>query len=201
MILRFARELDAGLLTEQRQQGEAARLAERQRLFREVHSRVLTELEGIAFGAAPATELRAAARAEAMALRRAFADPDELARDRFSALLADVISDHDHGDWTIQVVDEEIQGACAVAVTRVLCAAVAELVTEATGSGGAGQVVIRAWSDDDGVSVIVRIAAGSHQLAKPALDRALARFGKLAGSVSMAPALPGESRILLRVRP
>jgi hypothetical protein len=197
VVLRIATELDGGLLTEQRQLGEAARLAERQRLFRHVHRRVLASLDVLALGALPATELRVRAQAEARALRRAFADPAGLPADGFQVLLADLITTRVRDGWMIHVVDDELHAAPATAAARALIAAIAELIAEITATGGTGQIHIHAWGDNDATSVIVRVT-GTRQLAESGLDRARTCLAAVAGTVSRNPSLRGESRILLR---
>jgi hypothetical protein len=197
VVLRIATTLDDGLLTEQRQRGEAARLAEQQRLFRHIHHRVSQSLDVLALGALPDAELRARAQAEARALRQAFACSAELPADDLRALLAGRIANRACDGWTVHVIDDELHAAPPAAAARALVDAIAELLAGISAAGGAGQVRIRVWDDNDATNVIVRVA-GTSQPDDPALDRARACLAAAAGTVSCNPALPGESRILLR---
>lgn len=195
VVHHVAREIDNGQEAERRELGETSRLRERERLFREMHRPVLAVLDAIASAAAPDAELRARAYAEATALRHAFAShaPGLLTR------LASLVKDRAGDGWMIRIVDDEVTAEPPAEISQALGDAVAGLLGEAAAAAPVpGQIRIRVRCDDSGTGIAVRIT-GCQALPESALARARLALGS--GTVSLAPALAGEHRVLLWAPP
>lgn len=200
VMYRVAHEINVGQETERRELGEAARLRERERLFQEMHRPVLAVLDAIASAEAPEAQLRARAYAEATALRHAFADPAQASAPGLRARLASLAGNHARSGWTIRVVDDEVTAEPSAAITQALGDAVAGLLGEATAAPVPGQIRIRVQCDDSGTGIVLRIT-GCEELAEVAVSRTRARLAVASGTVSLAPALSGEHRVMLWAPP
>jgi hypothetical protein len=196
----IAQEIDTGQETERRELGEAARLRERQRLFREMHRPVLAVLDAIASGSAPAAELRDRAYAEAAGLRRALAGPSPAPASGFRTWLASLVNEYVSNGWTIRVVDDEVTAEPSAVTTQALGDAVAGLLGAASAAPVPGQIRIRVQCDDGGTGIVMRIT-GCEELAEAAVSRARAHMALASGTVSLAPALSREHRVLLWAPP
>ena len=180
-----------------RQRQELAAVAERQRLGREVHRSVLATLDLLGTGDPTGIELRARARVQAAALRRAFAD---LGSTRgggvLAAQVASMAAERAAAGWTIEVVDEELDREPVPAASGALCRALAGLV--AGESIGEGRVRVRMAGTDDEVHLVVRLRPCGRPV-ESLVTAAEACLAPVSGSVEPQRALPGEARLLLRV--
>jgi hypothetical protein len=200
VMYHIADEIDTGQETERRELGEAARLRERERLFQEMHQPVLAVLEAIASAGAPEGELRARAYAEAAVLRHAFANPGQEPAPRLQTQLALLVREQVGNGWTIRLVDDEVMAEPSAAITHALCDAIAGLLGEIAATPVPGKIRIRVQCDDSGAGVVIRIT-GCEELAESAVRRARACLALVSGTVSLAPALSGEQRVLLWAPP
>lgn len=200
VMYRVAQEIDTGQETERRELGEAARLGERERLFQEMHQPVLAVLDAIASAGAPEAELRARAYVEAAALRHAFSGPAQASVPGLRTRLVSLAEDHACTGWTIRVIDEEMTAEPPTAITQALADAVAGLLGEAIAAPVPGQIRIRVQCDGTSTSIVLRIT-GCEGLTESAISRARACMTVASGTVSLAPALTGEHRVLLWAPP
>jgi hypothetical protein len=165
-----------------------------------MHQPVLAVLDAIASGGMPAGQLRARAYAEAAALRQVFADPARVPAAGLQVRLASLVEDHAHTGWTIRLVDEEVTAEPPTVMTQAISDVLAGLLSETITASVPGQIRIRVSCDDSGTTIVLRIT-GCEKLAESAVSRAGARLAMASGTVSLAPALPGEHRILLWAPP
>jgi signal transduction histidine kinase len=194
---RAAAEIDASQAVENAQQRELAALAERERLVREVHESVLGVLDVITSGSVPGAELRARACAEAMALRRAFSDPDRSGDGDLRTRLVSLARERATAGWVIHVVDDEMEAEPSPAAAAALQCALAELLDGAAPGGDRGVVRVRVLAGREGAELTVRLQDQAQGLAGP-FERASAWLADVAGTAELERALAGESRVLLR---
>ena len=196
VLHRIVAEMAAEHALEQCQRRDLAALGERERLVSQVHRSVLATLEEIASGQAPWEEVRGRARAEVMALRGAFSEPDgSRARDGLRARLTALAAGRAADGWRIELIDEELETEPPAAVTHALCDALAELID---GPAIGGPVRVQVLADGSSAELLVRLPGGEQALAG-AIARARARLAGVAGTVEPVPALRGEVRLRLRV--
>jgi hypothetical protein len=196
-LRRVAAEIDASQALEAAQRRELAVLAERERLVREVHQSVLSVLDLIASGSAPGAELRARACAEAMAVRRAFSEPEPSGGDDLRARLVSLARERASAGWVIHVVDDEVEAEPPPTAAAAVAHALAELLGGAAPGGGSGVVRVRVQAGADGAELTVRLQGQAPALAG-AFERASASLSAVAGTAEFKRALAGESRVLLR---
>jgi hypothetical protein len=165
-----------------------------------MHQPVLAVLEAIASAAAPEAELRARAYAEAAVLRHAFADPAQEPAPCPRTQLALLVREHVGNGWAIRLVDDEVMAEPSAAITQALCGAIAGLLGETAATPVPGKVRIRVQCDDSGTGIVVRIT-GCEELAESVVSQARACLALASGTVSLAPALSGEQRVLLWAPP
>jgi hypothetical protein len=199
VVHRIAAEMAAEHAVEQRQQRDLAALAERERLVGQVHRSVLATLDLVASGQAPWHELRGRARAEVIALRGAFREPDvrgpDVRGDLRSALTT-LAGDRASAGWRIELIDEELDAEPPPAVTRAMRDALAELIAGPAPGDGLARVQIRA--SEAGAEVLARVPTPEPAVTA-AITRAQDRLAPVAGTATPEPALPGEVRVRLRV--
>lgn len=194
---RIAAEMAAGHAVEQRQCRDLAALAERERLIGQLHQSVVATLELIADGEAPWAELRARARAQVLALRGVFRNPDETGSwHALGSMLTSLAIDRAREGWAIEMIDEELESEPGPAVACALRDALAELV--AGPAPGAGPVRARVTAGSSGAELLIRIPREKDEMTSP-VARAQARLAISGGMATWEPARPGEVRVRLRV--
>ena len=196
VVHRIAAEMAAEHAVEQRQQRDLAALAERERLVGQVHRSVLATLDLVASEQAPWHELRGRARAEVIALRGAFREPD--VRGGLRSALTTLAGDRASAGWRIELIDEELDTEPPLAVTGALSDALTELIAGPAPGGGSGLVRAQIRASGAGAELLARIAT-PEPATTAAIARARDRLAPVGGTATPEPALPGEVRVRLRV--
>jgi signal transduction histidine kinase len=200
VIRRIVAEMAAEQDLEQHQRHELAAVAERNRLIREVHRSVLATLDLIGCDHRQWDELRSRARSEVIALRAVFngcadsgGDPAGL-----RVALAWLARDRASQGWRIDLTGDGIERDPSPAVTRALCAAIAELTTGSAPEDGVVRVRAEAGATAPDAEVLIRIPACERAMAG-LVSRAHSRLTSVGGAAGLERALPGEVRVRLRV--
>ncbi len=200
LVRRIAEQTDEVHRVEREQRRETASLAERERLFREVHRPVALALDSIADGQTPDAALRILARTEARALRHVLKESGgDGARSGLAARLAALgIGEAGRGRG-VEVIDEELSREPGRLASDALRDAIAEILSSPVPTSAQGLTRVRLLTDDYGTELLVRFSTSIMAVNDPAIRRAQARLSAVAGSIEVSPSLPGEIRLVLKV--